>query len=283
MARRADGAGNDPGRDRAAVGWPWRAFAAVVVAARWLILLAWIAAAGAATLYLPPLTASSALGGLIPQNAPALRAEYDATRLFGLPLDAQVAVVQRDPHRFTPQVQVTAVRQAAGVDERHGAGIAGLAAAVPLANTAGVFPGSREPSTTIITYLFFAPGTPVGTQAAGGEAYARRYAGAPQDHLVGVTGAAAAQNAQSALILRYLPWVELATLAAIALIVGLHFRAPGAPLAALVCVAAAYLVAVRVVALVARRTGVTVPPDAEPVLAVLLLRGDHRRPGRGGR
>jgi RND superfamily putative drug exporter len=255
-------------RDRAAVAWPWRAFAFVVVAGRWLILLAWIGAAVAATVYLPPLTASSAIGGLIPQNAPALRAEYDAARLFGLPLTAQAAVVQRDPHRFTLRAQAAAARQAALVDQRHGAGIAGLAAAVPIANTAGAFPGSRERSTTIITYLFFRPGTPTGAQTAGGEAYAHRYAA---EHLVGVTGAAPAQDAQGALILRYLPWVELATLVAIALIVGVHFRAPGAPLATLLCVAVAYLVSVRVVALVARHTGATVPPDLEPVLAVLLL------------
>jgi RND superfamily putative drug exporter len=250
------------------VAWPWRALAGLVVAARWLILLAWTGAAVAVTVYLPPLTASNAIGGLIPQNAPALRAEYDAARLFGLPLTAQDAVVQRDPHRFSLRAQVAAARQAAGVDQRHGAGIAGLAAAVPIANTAGAFPGSRERSTTIITYLFFRPGAPLGEQTAGGEAYAHRYAAG---HLVGVTGPAPAQDAQGALILRYLPWVELATVAAIALIVGLHFRAPGAPLATLLCVAVAYLVSTRAVALVAQRTGAALPPDAEPVLAVLLL------------
>ena len=95
--------------------------------------------------------------------------------------------------------------------------------------------------------------------------------GRPPDHLIGVTGPAPAQDAQGNLILRYLPWVELATLAAIALIVGWHFRSFGAPLATLFCVAVAYLVAVRVVALVARHTGVTLPPDLEPVLVVLLL------------
>src|SRR5690348_3814211 len=63
----------------------------------------------------------------------------------------------------------------------------------------------------------------------------------------------------------------LATLAAIALIVGWHFRSFGAPLATLLCVAVAYLVAVRVVALMARRTGAALPPDLEPGLVVLLL------------
>jgi RND superfamily putative drug exporter len=265
------GDGTVPRRDRAAVGWLWRALAVVVVAARFVILGAWIAAAAAATLYLPPLTASSGVSGLIPSGAPALRAEYDATRIFGLPLTAQAAVVQRDPSRFSLAQQKRAARQAAGVDTGHTAPIPGLGAAVPVANTAGAFPGSRERSTTIITFLYFRPGTTIQQQAAGGQAFARRYASVPADHLVGVTGASPAQDAQGSLILRYLPWVEVATLAAIALIVGLYFRSPGAPLAVLLCVAVAYLVAVRVVALVAQRTGATLPPDLEPVLVVLLL------------
>jgi RND superfamily putative drug exporter len=180
-------------------------------------------------------------------------------------------VVQRDPRRFPLATVKHAARQAAVMDTGHAAPISGLGAAVPIANTAGAFPGSKERSTTIITFLYFRPGTSIGEQAAGGQAFARRYASAPADHLIGVTGAAPAQDAQGNLILRYLPWVELATLAAIAIIVGWHFRSFGAPLATLLCVAVAYLVAVRVVALVARRTGAALPPDLEPVLVVLLL------------
>jgi putative drug exporter of the RND superfamily len=269
QARRSHG--DAARRDRAPVGWLWRALAGVIVAARYVILLAWIAAAAAATLYLPPLTASGNVNGLIPPGAPALRAEYDAARIFGLPLTAQVAVVQRDPRGFSVALQEHAARQAAALDTGHGGPIPGLAAAVPVANTGGAFPGSRERSTTIITFLYFRPGTSIAAQTAGGESFAHRYAGAPADHLVGVTGPSPAQDAQGNLILRYLPWVELATLAAIALIVGWHFRSFGAPLATLLCVGAAYLVAIRLVALMARRTGATLPPDLEPVLVVLLL------------
>ena len=278
QAQCGDGAAR---RDRAAVGWLWRALAAIIVGARYLILVAWIAAAAAVTLYLPPLATSSGVGGLIPSGAPALRASYDAARIFGLPLTAQVALVQRDPRRFPLAMQKHAARQAAALDTGHAAPIPGLDAAVPVTNTAGAFPGSRERSTTIITFLYFHPGTSIGEQTAGGRAFARRFgrgggvgasrASAPADHLVGVTGAAPAQDAQGSLILRYLPWVELATLAAIAVIVGWHFRSFGAPLATLLCVAVAYLVAVRVVALAARRTGATLSPDLEPVLVVLLL------------
>ncbi|HEY9241583.1 MAG TPA: MMPL family transporter [Streptosporangiaceae bacterium] len=260
---------NRSGADRPAVGWIWRAYAALAVGLRFLILLAWIAAAIAATRFLPQLTSSGSVSALIPKGAPAVQAEYEATRLFGLPLTSQVEVVQRDPHGFSTQAQLRAARQALAVDRGHT--VAGVAAAVPVANTNGAFPGSRERSTTIITYLFSRPGTSVAAAAAAGQAYAHRFDSAPQDHLAGVTGSEPAEAEQATLILRYLPWVELATVLAIALIVGVYFRAPGAPLATLACSATAYLVATRVVAWAAQRMGVTVAPDLEPVLVVLLL------------
>jgi putative drug exporter of the RND superfamily len=253
------------------VGRIWRAYGAVIVALRYPILLGWIVAAIAATVYLPPINSAPDAGGLIPAGAPAVRAEYTATTLFGLPLTSQVDVVQRNPHRFPMRAQLRAVQRASAVDHRQVPAIPGLLGALPVANTAGAFPGSRERSTTILTFLFCRPGATVAQESTAGETYARRYLSAPQDHLIGVTGPAVAQNAQGALILRYLPWVELATVAAIALIVGLYFRSVGAPLATLACASTAYLVAVRVVAWAELRTGVSVPPDLEPVLVVLLL------------
>jgi RND superfamily putative drug exporter len=253
------------------VGWLWRAIAFVVTALRFPILLAWIAAAVAATVYLPPIATSGNIDALIPKGAPAIRAEVDATRLFGVPLSAQVAVVQRNPRGFASAQLVTAGLRAAAVDEGHAAPVAGLAGALPVSNVGRVIPGSRERSTTIITFLFFRPGTSIAAQTAGGQEYARRYLARPQDHLAGVTGPAPAQDAQGVIIQRYLPWIELATVLAIALIVGLYFRSVGAPLATLLCSGIAYLVAVRVIAWVGQRAGVTVPPDLEPVLVVLLL------------
>jgi putative drug exporter of the RND superfamily len=258
-------------RDRPAVGRLSRAFAVAVVALRYPILLAWIAAAAAATMYLPGMASSGAIGDLIPKGSPAVRAEYDAARLFGLPLTSEVAVVQRDPHGFPLKTQIAAVRLAAVVDQGQVRGIAGLAGALPIANTAGAFPGSRERSTTVITFLIFQPGTSIAAEAAGGRAFARRYVSARADHLVGVTGAAPARDTQGSIILSYLRWVELGTVLAIGLIVGLHFRSVGAPLATLACAATAYLVAVRVVAWAGLRAGITVPADLEPVLVVLLL------------
>jgi len=253
------------------VGWFWRGLAFVVTALRYPLLLAWIAAAAAAWLYLPSLAEPTGIGGLIPQNSPAIRAEYDAARIFGFPLSAEVDVVQSDPAGFTPAELATSARAAAAVDSGRVTAIPWLAGALPVPNS-GVVPGSRgRRSTTIVTFLFFHPPASIATQTAGAQAYARRFLGAPSDHLAGVTGPAAAQQAQGDIIQRYLPWVELVTVLAIALIVGLYFRAAGAPLATLLCAGTAYLVAVRVVAWAGQRAGLTLPPDLEPVLVVLLL------------
>ena len=54
-------------------------------------------------------------------------------------------------------------------------GIPGLAGAFPLPNTAGLLAGTAEHSTTIITFLYFRPGTSFSQQTAGADEYAHWY------------------------------------------------------------------------------------------------------------
>jgi RND superfamily putative drug exporter len=267
-----DGTGTDAGTaGQPVVGGLARAYAFVVVSARYPILLGWLIAAALAILYLPSLSASGGIGDLVPPHSAALRAEADATRLFRVPMSAPVAVVQADPGRLPLAVQERAARSAIAVDQGHASQIAGLAGALPVANTAGAIPGSRHRSTTVITFLYFRPGTSMAAETAGGQAYARTFAGGRRGHVAGVTGPIPARYEQGQIIERYLPWVEAATLLAIFVIVGWHFRSFGAPLASLFCAAVSYLLSVHLVAWAAQRMGVTVPPDLEPVLVVLLL------------
>jgi RND superfamily putative drug exporter len=258
---------------QAATGGLARAYAAVVVGLRYVIVAGWIAAVVAAVSSLPVLTPSDGVAGLVPASSPAVQAEYTATRLFGEPLDAQAVVVQRAPRGLPPSAVRAAVSNAVSTDAGHASGtpISGLAGALPIPNTDGLFPGSRERSTTVLTYLYFRPSASTAAQLAGSELYASRYASAPADHLVGVTGAGLATYEQGVVISQHLVWVEIATILAIALIVGFFFLAPGAPLATLACAATAYLLAVRIVAWVMQQMHVTLPPDVEPVLVVLLL------------
>lgn len=222
---------------------------------------------------LPSLTPSNGVVGLVPASSPAVQAEYTATRIFGEPLDAQAVVVQRAARGLPASALQAAVRNAVNLDTGRAAGspISGLAGALPIPNTDAIFPGSRERSTTVLTYLYFRPSASTAAQLAGSEIYASRYASAPPDHLIGVTGAGLATYDQGVIISQRLVWVEIATVLAIALIVGLFFLSLGAPVATLACAATAFLLAIRVVAWVMQQMHVTLPPDVEPVLVVLLL------------
>ena len=285
-----------------------RSYAFVVVSLRYLIVGGWAAAVVLAIMFLPPLSATSSggLSDLIPPGSAAAHAEADAAHLFGFPIDAAVAVVQRDPHGMPAATRDRAIRQAVAVDRRLSGqsegqlavaaaalaqagqpeaarilsgpvspgppgGIPGLAGAFPLPNAAGLLRGTNEQSTTVITFLYFRPGTSFGAQTAGANAYAHWFLNHPGDHVVGVTGPVPAEYDQSQIIGKYILWVELFTVLAIALIVGLRFRSVGAPLATLACAATAYVIAIRVVVWLAGRMGVTLPPDLDPVLVVLLL------------
>jgi RND superfamily putative drug exporter len=244
----------------------------LIVRARLLVVAGWVAVAVLATLYLPgpqPINTQS-VGTLIPQDAPALQAELRALKLFQVPLLSRVAVVQRDPRGLSPAAQARAVERALAVDQHQVPALAKIQGALPIANTLKLFPSSRESSTTIVTYLYINPELGLVEQRNLALAYARQI-DQPGDALIGITGPIPAQVRQGTLIERALPWVEVATVVLIALIVGLALRAAGAPLAALGAAGLAYLVSVRVVTWVGVKLGVAVPQDLEPVIVVLLL------------
>jgi RND superfamily putative drug exporter len=279
-----------------------------VVSLRYLIVGGWAVGVVLAIMFLPPLNAASSggLSDLIPPGSAAAHAEADAARLFGFPIDAAVAIVQRDPHGMPAAIRDRAIRQAVAVDRRLSGqsegqlavaaaalakagqpdaarilsgpvspgppgGIPGLAGAFALPNSAGLLRGTNEQSTTVITFLYFRPGTSFGAQTAGANAYVHWFLNRPADHVAGVTGPVPAEYDQSQIIGKDILWVELFTVLAIALIVGLRFRSVGAPLATLACAATAYVIAIRAVVWLAGRMGVTLPPDLDPVLVVLLL------------
>ena len=238
-----------------------RAFAVTVVGLRWFLVLGWIAAVAFTVAFLPALGSSGGLTDLIPAGSAAAHAEADATRLFGFPLDPGVAVIQRDPHGMPSSVVSQSVHTAVAVDQT-GSPIAGLRFAVPLPNTPGLLTGTAEQSTSVLTYLVFRDSVPFAQQTS----EAARYIPGGQ-----VTGLVPARYEQNLIITRDLGRVELFTVLAIALIVGIRFGSLGAPLVALTCAATAYEISVRVVAWVAQRENISLPPDLEPILVVLLL------------
>ena len=109
-----------------------KAFGYLMVGLRFPIIAAWAAAVIAAVLLLPPLPTSGGLSDLIPAGSPAAQADATAARLFGYPLEAGIAIVQRDP-RGLPAAAVNKAARAAQAYDKHPT-IPGLVAVIPIPN-----------------------------------------------------------------------------------------------------------------------------------------------------
>ena len=189
---------------------------------------------GRGHIWLPQLQQSrgGALSDLIAKDSEALRTEARSHQLFGAPITPDTMVVQRDPGGLTRDEQRRAVERALRIDSRDYPDLLSISFAVPILNTFGLVPSSRERSTTAVTYLYF----PARYGFATRDELAHTFAGhiPPNDDLVGVTGAGPARITQYSAIRDALPIVGAATAALIALIVGLNFLSPGPALLVLV-------------------------------------------------
>jgi RND superfamily putative drug exporter len=249
-----------------------RGYAWLVIRLRWLIVLGWVVVVPAVTVYLPVVSQAEGqqIGDLVPEDAVAVRAEIRSIQLFRVPLLSRVVVVQRDPGGLSPEAQTRVVTRAVETFTDGDQGNGGIAGALPVLNTLGLFPGSRENSTAAITYLFFPPDLTFQEQVDLAEEFTRtKYTDG--DALVGVTGAIPARLEQTNRTLSFIPLVEIATIAVVVLIVGLYFRAIGPALLTLGAAAIAYFVSIRVVAWAGQRWGIELPRDLEPVIVALLL------------
>jgi RND superfamily putative drug exporter len=244
-------------------------YTAAVVTARWWVLLALAVLTLAATQVLPSLTTvGGSLAGLLGGTSAAVTAQVEAAQRFGLPLLSPTAVVQRDPDGLDPYLVADTLLAAAEA----GQGGAGedVLLAYPVPNTPLLFPGAAEQGTTIVTYLFLDPTVDI----AGQGALTREYAAdlqTPEGGLVGSTGTFLAQAAQNEIIAESLPLVELATLAAIAFIVGLNFGSLLAPVVTLLTAGVAYVLTDRMIGLFGEQTDLTVPNQLQPLVVALLL------------
>ena len=242
-----------------------RAYARVVVVLRFVVPLAWIAAAIAAWTLLPPLggSGSAPLGDIVDTDAQAVRAQETAARRFGSTVATDTAIVHRNARGLTREELQSHLRVARSR-------IPGVQAAVPVPNAR--IPGTRfaERGTTVVTYLYLAEDLNLVERREVADRYAAQLTRGPGSE-VGVTGSGPARLAQFDVIDDALPWIEAATIAVILLIVAVYFRSIGAPLVTLVTAAVAYAVGIRALGWAAERVGVTAPSEIEPVLVVLLL------------
>ncbi len=243
---------------------------ATLIRLRWPIVLVWAAVAVVSVLWLPPLPETdSDLKGFASETNPAVQVEQRSFELFGFPLSSRTSIVQRDPDGLSPYAQTEAVLRAAALSR--GEYDTPLLGALPVPNTFGAFPGSRERGTTVVTYVFGDPETSFGAQRRAAQRFAREQLTEDDDAYVGVTGSIPARNAQYHLIHDSLHVVELATVLAVALILALTFRSVVAPLVALITVGVAVTVTLGVAGLAGRLLGISVPPDLRPLIVALLL------------
>src|SRR3954447_2071820 len=207
---------------------PAYALATGLVAARWLIVTGWIAAAVLALLLLPPLTTrSGGISDITSNDNPAIVAETRAAGAFGFPVLSRTMLVQHDPAGLPQPVVEKAYESARSLQQ--GGPQGGIAAALPVLNAAGVVPGSKQTGTALVTYLY-PQSSAFGTATRAAQGYAATHFNKAADRVVGVTGTVPARYEQTLLVNGALPWLEVVSVLAVVVIVGVAFRSVVAPL-----------------------------------------------------
>lgn len=247
--------------------------ARLFVTLRYVVVLAWIGVTIWMTIALPPISGAStnSFSALVPSHAPAITAQQVSARYFAFPVIARTMIVVRNPRGLPAHRQTQLLSLAVRLSRHQLPEFSGIAGAIPLLNTLGAPPFSRQPGTTAVLYLFFHPGLSSSAETALAERLITQQLGHRPGEYAGVTGAVPAEGAQTRLINNRLIWVELATILLVAFAIAVHFRAFGAAALAIGAVAISYLVAVRVVSEFARLAGLSVPAEAQPVLVVLVF------------
>jgi putative drug exporter of the RND superfamily len=246
-------------------------YARLIVRLRWVVVAFWLAAVGTSMAFLPAIGhGGNDLNQLLSADNPALQSELRSFEKFGFPLLSRVAVVQRDPEGLSMATQAEALMRARALSEGDYPDLEPLVAAVPVMNTVGLVPGSRESQTTIITLLFTPPDVPLAEQVEAAQRFVDGQFDA-DDAVVGVTGSVPARVEQGRIVLSSLPWLELATVAAVFLIVWRSFRSLIAPVIALAVAGVAVLLTLHIGGAVAGQLEVPIPQETQPLLVALLL------------
>lgn len=254
---------------RTLAGRLWYGYARAVVALRWVIVLGWIAAAVAATVLLPPMKTSAGDLEALGADESAFQAEERSLEVFGVPLLARTAIVQRNPEGLPPLVQAEAVMR--GVALTQGSYETELLGAIPLPNVEGIIPGAEEHNTTVVTYVFPNPELGFFDQSEVAEKFATEQLTSPSDAYVGVTGSVPARAAQGHILNGYSGTLEAFTVLAVLTIVAITFRSITAPLLTLLTVGTAVLVTLGVSGWASQYLSVAVPADLQPIIVALLL------------
>ncbi|HHW82216.1 MAG TPA: MMPL family transporter, partial [Actinomycetales bacterium] len=247
----------------------WYGYARAVVFLRWFIVVAWVGAAVAATILLPPMVSSADDLESLGADEAAFEAEERSFELFGFPLLSRIAIVQHEPEGMEPLVQAEAMMR--GVAINQGSHDVLLVGAIPVPNASGMFEGMGEEDTAVITFVFADPQYSFFEQTAIAEHFAREQLDDASDAFVGVTGSMPARAAQGHIINSYVGVVEVFTLIAVLTVVAIAFRSLTAPLMTLLTVGVAVFVTLGVSGWASQLLPVSVPADLQPLIVALLL------------
>jgi len=247
-----------------------RRVARVIVALRFLIVPAWIAAAVWASVALPSIFGSEAsdLGSLLPRDSQAIQVEEEAIETFGVPVLSRTLVVAHQPGDFSLAQGKAAARYVGEVDEQPEG--SGHLRAVPLLDAPGLLESKRLGS-TLVVYLYIDPELEESEQSDEAKRFAeglQRATGAPAVHL---TGAVPASQEETSLANDRLLWVEIATVLLVVGILALYFRSVGIPLLGLGTVAIAYQLTDHVLGWASERYAISIPREVDPVIVALLF------------
>ncbi len=246
-----------------------RGYAAWTYRLRWPTLLFWAVIAGLLVFHPPSFGSTDETNSLMPTDSAAARAEARDLSYFGFPLSSRTAVVQRDPDGLSLAVQAESILDAIAVNQHPP--VMPVLGALPLANTVRLMQGQAELGTTVITYLFMSPSADFGDQHTAARDYVYRTLDRPEDHVIGVAGSVPARAQQGWLLSISLPKVEMATLAAIFILVGLAFRSVIVPLVALGASGIAVFATTWLLTTLGAVMGIGAPAELKPLLVALIL------------
>ncbi|WP_432494310.1 MMPL family transporter [Kineococcus auxinigenes] len=274
MIPRAPGERAVPGGEgpRARPGRLLRGSARAVVAARYVVLLLW-ASLAALAVWAPSTgagTEATRLQAFIDPQDTTLATETASARAFGFPLISRTVLVQHDPQGLSVYDQAQAVLRATALTRGEYEDAGPIVGALPVTNTLAAFPGSTRAGTTALTFLLMDPDEGLGDRTSAAQRWAAEHLDA-EDSFVGVSGSVPARVQQARTLHEELALVEVTTLGAIAVVVGLHFRSLVAPVLAIVTAGTAFFVSLRLAELVAGAMGTGVPEELRPLVLALLL------------
>ncbi len=245
-----------------------------LVRLRFAVVIFWAVVALAAYLYLPALgdSTSSSLSDVVPESAPASRAEAQAGGL-SRSVEAPAILVYSNPEGFSGADVEEMRHRTQHLNEEPGRSY-GLQRAVPLAAQNNSNPTRVDRgllgSKALPVLLYFERGTRL-PEIASGVQEIRKDLDAPGPLRTSVTGIRLVQYDTKIAIEGNLALVTVVTTLAIFLVVALTYRSLVAPLVPLVSIGLATFLTLRVLGWVAAVQGTSIPAQIEPIIVVLLF------------